>query len=747
MPARYGPMSRLPNSDSRKRCSLTTTADQRQLDNWSATNMTDEELRHHLEIPSFRVVWARYRLIYLQHLSKHATEFHRQLLLEEYGQGRGWLCEVATDLQWLSEIVELPFAVPTTRPDWWHCGQLYRGSTHGRAWSNEHVANTSHKIVLHEMLNTTTMWSWLNWTPLDFRPGKGHHLKQREHHNSVSDATSVTWPLHRLMHGAPMPIQVHGTLSDERPYVQSTVCPWLLEGPSHYMASPTAPEVPPEWMLGSHPWSSRTSRALHYQITQAPPACPTPTCCETSPWAYSTYQHSTAASPSTSAYHCTSTCRQGWICLVAPRMWPGPCPQSIYRLGRGPGYVACICFTDFRRLPETFMFAQIFQLDVPDLLGGRLFCSLDWEAILWWVAERSWAWPHRHPGDCLHADAEDIPAWTKRCEMKELTNLWMNLPPDEPEIPPEHPPQTSRPRHRSMISHDPLRRWDNMKDYVAKWKLLGAPGRHIPSARGPYYIVAPQFRSSKTGWLPCCCRRDAKSISSTWTSVCFLLTRQSTRPWMCTMRSCGSFCWHCTWRRILGLLQGPPCETWTAARHHQQVDSEGQARRGPRPVRSAQDPWGLAMLSGKELAQVFVGNILLLKGLVLACLVTFSGGATFLEHPSMPFQEEFARIWPLGPPCLLHRPPYGPFRRVSAEQWRYGSCGVKPTMFLYSNSNLPQALNECVLPEAKRPTTHLIGQNPDGTYRTAKAKEISCSVEQGICTGHFSSHEVLAHGA
>ena len=106
--------------------------------------------------------------------------------------------------------------------------------------------------------------------------------------------------------------------------------------------------------------------------------------------------------------------------------------------------------------------------------------------------------------------------------------------------------------------------------------------------------------------------------------------------------------------RVLGLLQGPPCETWTAARHKQQVDSEGQDRRGPRPVRSAQDPWGLAMMSGSELEQVFVGNILLLKGLVLACLVTFNGGVTFLEHPSMPFQEEYASIWRLGLTCLLH---------------------------------------------------------------------------------------------
>ena len=45
--------------------------------------------------------------------------------------------------------------------------------------------------------------------------------------------------------------------------------------------------------------------------------------------------------------------------------------------------------------------------------------------------------------------------------------------------------------------------------------------------------------------------------------------------------------------RILGLLQGPPCETWTAARHHQQFDIDGNAVRGPRPLRTTDDLWGL----------------------------------------------------------------------------------------------------------------------------------------------------------
>ena len=75
--------------------------------------MTDEQLRCHLDLPEFRITWVRHRLIYLQHLAKHAADFHRQLLLLEFEQGRGWLREVSIDLHWLHEITDIPFLLPS----------------------------------------------------------------------------------------------------------------------------------------------------------------------------------------------------------------------------------------------------------------------------------------------------------------------------------------------------------------------------------------------------------------------------------------------------------------------------------------------------------------------------------------------------------------------------------------------------------------------------------------------------------
>jgi hypothetical protein len=200
--------------------------------------------------------------------------------------------------------------------------------------------------------------------------------------------------------------------------------------------------------------------------------------------------------------------------------------------------------------------------------------------------------------------------------------------------------------------------------------------------------------------------------------------------------------------RILGLLQGPPCEPWTAARHHQQFDAEGNALRGPRPLRTTEELWGIALLSCRELAQVYTGNVLLLKGLLLAVVVALNGGATILEHPAMPFADEISSIWRLGLLRLLLRGPSGPFRRITAEQWRLGSCGVKPTTFKYANCDLPSAILACQDPHAKRPTQVLLGKNTDGTYRTSKAKEYPPLLNRAFATaiGHAMQRWSLAPG-
>ena len=55
-----------------------------------------------------------------------------------------------------------------------------------------------------------------------------------------------------------------------------------------------------------------------------------------------------------------------------------------------------------------------------------------------------------------------------------------------------------------------------------------------------------------------------------------------------------------------GCLTGPPCGTWSAARHLQLEECVG-----PRPLRSAELPWCLPTCTGKELRQATMGSELL----------------------------------------------------------------------------------------------------------------------------------------
>ena len=56
--------------------------------------------------------------------------------------------------------------------------------------------------------------------------------------------------------------------------------------------------------------------------------------------------------------------------------------------------------------------------------------------------------------------------------------------------------------------------------------------------------------------------------------------------------------------KILAIQAGPPCETWSCARH-QPVDD---GRHAPRPLRSSQYLWGVPELTLREQLQVEVGN-------------------------------------------------------------------------------------------------------------------------------------------
>ena len=116
---------------------------------------------------------------------------------------------------------------------------------------------------------------------------------------------------------------------------------------------------------------------------------------------------------------------------------------------------------------------------------------------------------------------------------------------------------------------------------------------------------------------------------------------------------------------ITGSLSGPPCETWSAARH---LPPPPQiVARWPRPLRSSERAWGLAFLTHRELHQLATGSALMLSNLKIELTVVLNGGAALLEHPDIPDDPEFASVW-----------------RTPLQQ---RICGAAPGLNVYTSSN------------------------------------------------------------
>jgi hypothetical protein len=91
------------------------------------------------------------------------------------------------------------------------------------------------------------------------------------------------------------------------------------------------------------------------------------------------------------------------------------------------------------------------------------------------------------------------------------------------------------------------------------------------------------------------------------------------------------------------LFISPPCHTHSRAR------SSGGGRPGPRPVRSANYPWGFPWLEGKALRSCELANKLVLRTFEAIEIAFNAGACHILEHPedlgATPSGEVPAAIW------------------------------------------------------------------------------------------------------
>eukprot|EP00438_Fugacium_kawagutii_P017234 Skav228673 [mRNA] locus=scaffold1332:626815:631419:- [translate_table: standard] len=191
---------------------------------------------------------------------------------------------------------------------------------------------------------------------------------------------------------------------------------------------------------------------------------------------------------------------------------------------------------------------------------------------------------------------------------------------------------------------------------------------------------------------------------------------------------------------VVGLLAGPPCNSWSRVRRRTLDDG----RRGPRPIRSPQHPWALPSLSLGELTQIFGGNVLLAFAFKLFYALLVYGGVGLIEHPDEPETEDDVTIWKLPLVRAVTRHPDVWLHHTT--QGFHGSEGLKPTGLLALRvPDLATSLQQWQLSPQRQRHHQTTGRAVTGEFCTAKLKEYPPAYCGGIASAlgkALASHSI-----
>eukprot|EP00438_Fugacium_kawagutii_P015756 Skav233445 [mRNA] locus=scaffold1486:347703:348908:- [translate_table: standard] len=192
-------------------------------------------------------------------------------------------------------------------------------------------------------------------------------------------------------------------------------------------------------------------------------------------------------------------------------------------------------------------------------------------------------------------------------------------------------------------------------------------------------------------------------------------------------------------------LCGPPCETYSEARHNlppaDDSNTETSHRRWPRPLRSRDRIAGLEHLTMREMKQLQTGSFFLFSMLLVMARHICEGGLYIMEHPGPPSQPDRASAWTTALALLLRAHPDAALHVLS--QWQWGAESVKPTGFL--TLRLPRFLASMLsrrCETASFPQSEAIGVGADGRFKTSALKEYStdlCRALSGAVTDEVES--------
>ena len=351
-------------------------------------------------------------------------------------------------------------------------------------------------------------------------------------------------------------------------------------------------------------------------------------------------------------------------------------------------------------------------------------CLIHWIEFSMWDACSEWPPTALETLEKEHQHIlANLPIWTLRMEREQLQRMLQSDAPPVDRIPqPQgHQPHPSKHKRAQAVgtSYTDL---EQMELYWRAMVFAHTPTPRIPSmSDNVFYIVhlySGRRRLHDLQW-------QMEQLLGPWNGRIKVISIDTAVHSMCDIND--PVFWHhilslAKSGYLLGLMMGPPCETWSAVRHEALWNDDGTMASGPRPLRDDSRPWGRGGLLPREYRQLRMGMRLLLRGLILGLYTVLSGGISILEHPSASSKNGRASIWNTGIVQLLVQSQL--FQTYSFGQWRFHAQGVKPTTFLFGGApRLPKIMRLNEDREVSKPTCPLKGRNDDGTFKTSVAKE------------------------
>ena len=178
---------------------------------------------------------------------------------------------------------------------------------------------------------------------------------------------------------------------------------------------------------------------------------------------------------------------------------------------------------------------------------------------------------------------------------------------------------------------------------------------------------------------------------------------------------------------LTAFLAGPPCESFSVARERWRSDGWG-----PRPLRSASEPWGYDSLLLREALQTYIGNSLLTFVLELFLYMWLNCRPGIIEHPAEPSTSkhpEAPSIWKLVFMHIVAQFPEVGF--LTVNQGNFGAVSPKPTTLLHCHCGTLEARCLEHWTTAILPPPLAMGKH-DGSYTTAQLKEYPPSFSRAL---------------